>query len=91
MSNVVKQGGAFSPIIFFVYTDGQMKRLQATAVIWDRCHMGHRYNGEITHVDELTLVFSQVAVVLSILISECEGFAADSVEYHILMNGNKRT
>ena len=35
--NGVKQGGVLSPILFAIYTDGLLKRLEDTGV---GCHMG---------------------------------------------------
>ena len=78
----VKQCGVLSPILFAIYTDGLLRRLQETGV---GCHMGHRYSGALAYADDITLL-SPSKSGLTILVDECERYAA---EYDILFNGNK--
>ena len=40
VKNGVKQGGVLSPILFAIYTDGLLKRLEDTGV---GCHIGCRF------------------------------------------------
>ena len=48
-------------------------------------HIGHRYSGAFAYADDLTLL-SPSRYGFSVLISECEKYAA---EYDILFKGNK--
>ena len=59
-----------------------LKRLQESGV---GCHMGHRFSGAFAYADDLTFL-SPSCSGLSVVISECEKFAA---EYDILFTGNK--
>ena len=80
--NGVKQGGVLSPILFSVYTDGLLERLQQTGV---GCHMGCRFTGAPAYADDISLL-APCKSALSILISVCEDYAA---EYDIIFNGSK--
>ena len=51
--NGVKQGGVLSPILFAIYTDGLLRRLQETGVGY---HMRHRYSGALAYADDITLL-----------------------------------
>ena len=53
VSNGVKHDGVLSPIIFAVYTDGILKRLQESGVGY---HIGHRFGGAFSYADALTLL-----------------------------------
>ena len=75
VKNGVKQGGVLSPILFAIYTDGLLKRLQETGV---GCHMGHRFSG----ADDITLL-SPSRSGMAILVKVCEKYAA---EYDIIFN-----
>ena len=50
--NGVKQGGILLPILFAVYADGLLKRLEDTGV---GCHMASRFIGSIAYADDITL------------------------------------
>ena len=78
----VKQGGVLSPILFAVYTDGLLEKLQQTGV---GCHMGSRFTGALAYADKSTLL-APCKSALSILISVCEDYAT---EYDIIFNGSK--
>ena len=80
--NGVKQGGVLSPILFAVYTNRLLERLQQTGV---GCHMGSRFTGALAYADDITLL-APCKAALSILISVCEDYVA---EYDIIVNGNK--
>ena len=80
--NGVKQGGVLSPILFAIYTDGLLKRLEDTGV---GCHMGCRFTGAQAYADDITLL-APCKSALSIMIDVCEQYAA---EFDILFNGSK--
>ena len=82
VSNGVKQGGVLSPILFAIYTDGLLKRLEETGV---GCHMGSRFAGALAYADDITLL-APCKSALSILVSVCEKYAS---EFDILFNGSK--
>ena len=82
VSNGVKQGGVLSPILFAIYTDGLLKRLEETGV---ECHMGSRFAGALAYADDITLL-APCKSALSILVSVCEKYAS---EFDILFNGSK--
>ena len=53
VKNGVKQGGVLSPILFAIYTDDLLKRLQETGV---GCHMGDHFSGALAYADDITLL-----------------------------------
>ena len=74
--NGVKQGGVLSPILFAVYTDGLLERLNNTGV---GCHMGSRFVGALAYMyaDDITLL-PPCKSALSIFISVYENYAAEN-------------
>ena len=82
VKNGVKQGGVLSPILFAIYTDVLLKRLQKTGV---GCHMGHRFSGALAYADDITLL-SPSRSGMAILVKVCEKYAA---EYDIIFNSKK--
>ena len=62
--NGVKQSGVLSPILFAVYMDGLLERLQQTGVV---CHMGSRFTGALAYADNITILAPCISS-LSILI-----------------------
>ena len=82
VSNGVKQGGVLSPILFAIYTDGLLKRLEETGV---GCHIGSCFAGALAYADDITLL-APCKSPLSILVSVCEKYAS---EFDILFNGIK--
>ena len=80
--NGVKQGGVLSPILFAVYKDGLLERLQQTGV---GCHMGSCFTGALAYADDIILLAPYKSV-FSILISVCEDYAA---EYDIIFKRSK--
>ena len=80
--NGVKQGGMLSLFLFAVYTDALLERLQQTGV---GCHVRSRFNGVLAYADDVTLL-APCKSALSILISECEDYAAKN---DIIFNGSK--
>ena len=51
--NGVKQGGVLSPILFAIYTDGLLKRLEETG---EGCHIGSRFTGALANADDIPLL-----------------------------------
>ena len=73
--------GVLSPILFAIYTDGLLKRLEDTGV---RCHMSWRFTGALAYADNITLL-APCKSALSIVIDVWEQYAA---EFHLLCNGS---
>ena len=67
VSNGVKQGGLLSPILFAIYTDRLLKRLEETGV---GRHMGSCFTGALAYADDITLLAScmQIGIINS---SQC--------------------
>ena len=82
VSNGVKQGGVLSPILFAIYTDGLLKRLEETGL---GCHMGSGFSGALAYADDITLL-APCKLELSIPISVCDKYSS---EFDILFNGSK--
>ena len=80
--NEVKQGGVLSPILFVIYTDGLLKRLEDTEV---GCHMSCRFTGALAYANDITLL-APCKSALSTMIDVCEQYAA---ELDILFNSSK--
>ena len=51
--NGVKQGGVLSPLLFAIYTDSLLKRLEDSGV---GCHMGGHFTGTLAYADDITLL-----------------------------------
>ncbi len=66
--NGVKQGWVLSPLLFAVYIDGLLIRLEETGV---GCHMGICFIGALAFADDLNL-FTLTLSGLKILIDVCE-------------------
>ena len=52
-SNGVRQGGVLSPILFTLYIDVLLERLESSGV---GCHIGHEYLGSLCSADDLALL-----------------------------------
>ena len=77
--NGVKQGRVLSPILFTVYTDNLLERLENIGVGF---HMGSRFVGVLAYADDITLL-APCKSALSILDSVLENYAA---EYYVMVN-----
>ena len=53
MRNGVQQGGVLSPLLFAIYTDSLLKRLEASGV---GCHLGGHFTGALLYADDITLL-----------------------------------
>lgn len=82
ISNGVKQGGIFSPILFCMYMDVLLERLQSLGV---GCHLGSTFTGALSYADDLTLI-SPCPYALKSMLRICEDFAK---EYDITFNPKK--
>ena len=51
--NGVKQGGVLSPLLFAIYNDSLLKRLEESDV---GCHMGGHFTGALAYADDMTLL-----------------------------------
>ena len=78
----VKQGSVISPILFIVYVDELIVRLQASGL---GCNIGRSYIGVLGYTDDLTLLSPSVNA-LSKMVSICEEYAK---EYDIVFNCKK--
>ena len=65
VSNGVKQGGVLSPILFAIYTDGLLKRLEETGV---GCDMGSRFTGALAYAVAYAVGSMQIGIINS---SQC--------------------
>jgi hypothetical protein len=81
-SNGVKQGGVLSPLLFCVYVDELLGRLQSIGV---GCHVGDQFVGAFGYADDLTLLAPSIFAAESMLLV-CEVF---SEEYNVLFNASK--
>ena len=77
--NGVKQGGVLSPVLFTVYTDGLLLRLQESGIGY---HMGGHYACALAYADDITLI-SPSMTGLRKMSSICEQYAS---AYDILFN-----
>ena len=71
-----------SHVLFAIYTDGLIKRLEDIGV---GCHTGCRFTGALAYADDITL-FGPCKSALSMMFDVCEQYAA---EFNILFNGSK--
>ena len=57
--NGVKQGVVLSPLLFAIYTDSLLKRLEESGV---GCHMGVHFTRALAYADDITLLFLRVCL-----------------------------
>ena len=82
VTNGVRQGGILSPLLFGVYIDELLDRLQKSGI---GCRMGHYYAGALGFADDLILMCPSLYGIRKML-EICEKFAA---EYDLIFNGAK--
>ena len=62
--NGVKQGGVLSPILFIIYFDELLKKLEANKV---GCHIGNTFIGALGYADDVTLLAPSVNALESMI------------------------
>ena len=82
VTNGVKQGGVLSPILFTVYVDEMMSRLEELKI---GCHLGHRFCGALGYADDVILL-SPTITSMKLMLNCAELFAN---EYHVKFNPSK--
>ena len=82
VSNGVKQGGVISPILFCVYIDELLVKLENSGV---GCYMGRAFSGAFAYADDITLLCPSISA-LKEMIAICTKYA---VEYDIKFNASK--
>ena len=80
--NGVKHGGVLSPLLFAIYTDILLKRLEELCV---GCHIGGHFIGALAYADDITLLSSSMSG-LRTLSKVCEEYAT---EFDVAFNGTK--
>jgi hypothetical protein len=74
VGNGIRQGSVSSPILFCLYLDVLIKKLEAKRV---GCHIGHKYFGCVAYADDIVLLCPSVDG-LRAMLSECENFCSTS-------------
>ena len=80
--NGVKQGGIISPILFSIYFDDVLCKLQNAGV---GCHIGQFFTGALVYADDLVLI-APTAAAMRHMLATCERFAE---EFHVTFNPEK--
>ena len=70
----MRQGGVLSPLLFAVYTDELLIRLERLRT---GCYSGCFFVGALCYADDIVLLAPSPSA-LRILLSECECFSRDS-------------
>ena len=78
----MRQGGVLSPILFSVYIDELLIRLQTQAV---GCHWSHYFAGAFGYADDIVLL-APSASVLQMMLNTCCQFVTD---YNVIFNPGK--
>ena len=74
MGNGVKQGGVLPPILFNLYIDKLLIRLQKSGV---SCHINNIYIGALLHADDITISCPSLYG-LGIMLDICNNFAHEN-------------
>jgi hypothetical protein len=81
-ANGVKQGAVLSPVLFCVYMEELLKKLEESEI---GCYIGHRYAGALCYADDVALIApSQQA--MRRMLHICEDFAT---KFHVKFNSSK--
>ena len=82
MVNGVKQGGVLSLILFCVYFDELLKRLESSGM---GCYIGHHFYRCVGYADDVKLLCPSING-LQTMINVCENFAD---EFDVMFNTTK--
>jgi hypothetical protein len=82
VKNGVKQGGVISPILFCIYFDDVLCRLQRAGL---GCFIGHLFVGALAYADDIVLLAPSAAT-MRVMLSICDDFAS---EFHMSFNASK--
>ena len=82
VKNGIRQSDIISPILYTIYADELIKRLQSLNV---GCHIGHLYAGVICYADDTAVLIPSIKG-LQKMLWVCEDFGAD---YDTLYNERK--
>ena len=80
--NAVKQGGILSPVLFCVYVDELLNRVNGSGI---GCHVGHLSYAGLGYADDVALLTPSIQA-LQELLHTCEDFAD---EYNVKFNAKK--
>ena len=64
MENDVKQGGALSPLLFCIYFDELLKRIDRSEM---GCYINYQFYGCVGYADDVELLGPSVNVLLSMI------------------------
>ena len=84
VSNGVRQGGVFSPMLFAVYVDSLLEMLEASGV---GCYSGGCFVGAVCYADDIVLL-ALCASALTVLLDICDTFASS---HGLVFNAAKNT
>jgi hypothetical protein len=79
--NGVKQGGIISPILFSIYFDEVLCRMQSAGV---GCCIGQFFVGALAYADDLTLL-APTAYAMRRMLAICERFAD---AFHVILKSD---
>ena len=82
IKNGVKQGGVLSPILFAMYMDILLERLEASGF---GCHIGNQFVGAIAYADDITLM-APSSTSLKLMLDIVNNFG---MEYSVKFNPSK--
>ena len=80
--NGVRQGGVLSPILFAIYIDVLLKKLENSGY---GCHVGHEFFGALGSADDITLL-SPTVYALQKMIDICVLYG---IEFDVMYNAKK--
>ena len=81
-SNGVRQGGVLSPVLFTLYMDILLKRLEDSGI---GCMVGSEYFGGLCYADDVTVLAPNLSALQKMLIT-CEQFG---LQYGVTFNAKK--
>ena len=73
IENGVRQGGILSPVLFTIYMDGLMAKLENSGL---GCHIGENFYGALCYADDLTLICPSVSG-LQEMVNMCDKYGEE--------------